>query len=74
MLFTLFDPYVINWELPKGFVVPNFTMYDVSSDLFDHIMHFRQLMTLDIGNNVLICKVFLAILHGQALSWFYRLL
>ena len=49
-------------------------MYDVSSDLFDHIMHFRQLMTLNIGNDVLICKVFLAILHGQALSWFYRLL
>ncbi|RVW20968.1 hypothetical protein CK203_112301 [Vitis vinifera] len=36
-------------------------------------MHYRQLMTLDIGNDVLLCKVFPASLQGQALSWFYRL-
>ena len=36
-------------------------------------MHYRQLMTLDIGNDVLLCKVFAASLQGQALSWFYRL-
>lgn len=73
MLSTSFGPYIINYELPRGFVVPKFTMYDGISDLFDHIMHFRQLMTLDIGNVVLMCKVFLAILHGQALPWFHRL-
>ncbi|RVW60307.1 hypothetical protein CK203_084063 [Vitis vinifera] len=36
-------------------------------------MHYRQLMTLDIGNDVLLCKVFPASLQGQALSWFHRL-
>ena len=28
-------------------------MYDETSDPFDHIMHFRQLMTLNIGNDAL---------------------
>ncbi|RVX09997.1 hypothetical protein CK203_013068 [Vitis vinifera] len=31
------------------------------------------LMTLDIGNDALLCKVFFASLQGQALSWFHRL-
>ncbi|XP_059591682.1 uncharacterized protein LOC132253520 [Vitis vinifera] len=30
-------------------------------------------MTLDIGNDPLLCKVFTASLQGQALSWFHRL-
>ena len=30
-------------------------------------------MTLDIGNDALLWKVFLASLHGQAFSWFHRL-
>ncbi|XP_034699385.1 uncharacterized protein LOC117924780 [Vitis riparia] len=36
-------------------------------------MHYRQLMTLDIGNDMLLCKVFPTSLQGQALSWFHRL-
>ena len=37
-------------------------------------MHYRQLITLDIGNDTLLCKVFPASLQGQAaLSWFHRL-
>lgn len=49
MLSTSFDPHIINYDLPKGFVVPKFTMYDGLSNLFDHLMHFQQIMTLDIG-------------------------
>ena len=37
-------------------------------------MHFRQLMTLDISNDMLLCEVFLASLHGLALSKSHRLL
>ncbi|RVW52933.1 hypothetical protein CK203_072727 [Vitis vinifera] len=44
-----------------------------SSDPFDHIMHYRQLLMLDIGNDALLCKVFPANLQEQALSWFHRL-
>ncbi|XP_034672510.1 uncharacterized protein LOC117904099 [Vitis riparia] len=57
----------------SGFLVPKFSTYDGCSDPFDHIMHYRQLMTLDIGNDPLLCKVFPASLQGQALSWFHRL-
>ena len=53
--------------------MPKFSAYDGSSDLFDHIMHYRQLMTLDIGNDMLLCKVFPVSLQGQALSWFHWL-
>ena len=67
MLSTPFSSHIINCKPPREFLMPR------SSDPFDHIMHYRQLMTLDIGNNVLLCKVFPASLQGQALSWFYHL-
>ena len=53
--------------------MPKFSTYDGSSDPFDYIMHYRQLMTLDIRNDVLLCKVFPPSLQCQALSWFHRL-
>ncbi|RVW14387.1 hypothetical protein CK203_090488 [Vitis vinifera] len=73
MLSTPFYYHIIHYNPPRGFLVPKFSTYDGSSDPFDHIMHYRQLMTLDIGNDALLCKVFLASLQGQALSWFHRL-
>ena len=72
MLSTPFSPHVINYEPSRGFIVPKFMTYNGTSDPFDHIMHFRQLMTLDIGNDALLCKVFPASLYGQAFSWFHR--
>ena len=74
MFSTLFEPHIIKYEPPRGFVVPKFTMYNGTSDPFDHIMHFRNLMTLDIGNDALMCKVFPTSLHDQAMSWFHHLL
>ena len=73
MLSTPFCSHIIHYEPPRGFLVPKFSTYDGSNDPFDHIMHYRQLMTLDIGNDALLCKVFPASLQGQALSWFHRL-
>lgn len=64
MLSTPFDPYIINYKPLGGFVVPKFTMYNKTSNPFDHIMHFKQLMTLNIRNNALLCKVFPANLHS----------
>lgn len=72
MLSMPFSPYIVNYEPLKGFMVPKFSTYDGTNDLFDHIMHYKQLMTLDIGNNALLCKVFPTNLHGYALSWFHR--
>nr|CAN82831.1 hypothetical protein VITISV_005335 [Vitis vinifera] len=74
MLSTPFCSHIIHYEPPRGFLVPKFSTYDGSSDPFNHIMHYRQLMMLDIGNDALLCKVFPASLQGQALSWFHRLL
>ncbi|RVW32027.1 hypothetical protein CK203_104425 [Vitis vinifera] len=73
MLSTPFCSHIIHYESPRGFLVPKFSTYDGSSDPFDHIMHYRQLITLDIGNDPLLCKVFPANLQGQTLSWFHRL-
>lgn len=73
MLSTPFSPCIINYEPPRGFFVLKFSANDGSRDPFDHIMHYRQLMTLDIGNEMLLCKVFPANLQCQALSWFHRL-
>ena len=58
MLSTPFCSHIIHYDPPRGFLVPKFSTYDGSSDPFDHIMHYRQLMTLDIGNDALLCKVF----------------
>lgn len=68
-----FSSHIINYEALREFMVLKFSTYDGTTDLFDHIMHYRQLMTLDIKNDALLCKVFLASLHDQALSWFHRL-
>ena len=48
MLSTPFCSHIIHYEPPKGFLVPKFSTYDGTNDPFDHIMHYRQLMTLDI--------------------------
>ena len=73
MLSTSFGPHIINYEPSRGFIVPKFTMYDGTSDPFDHIIHYKQLMTLDIGNDALLSKVFQANLYSQTLSWFHSL-
>ena len=73
MLSTHFRPYIINYKLLRRFIVLKFTTYNETSDPFDHIMHYRQLMTLDIGNDAFFCKVFPAIMHDQTLSWFHHL-
>lgn len=74
MLSMSFGSHIINYEPSRVFIVPKFTTYDRTSNLFDHIMHYRKLMTLDIGNDALLCKVFPTSVHDQTLSWFHRLL
>ncbi|RVW99603.1 hypothetical protein CK203_021507 [Vitis vinifera] len=73
MLFMSLGPHIIGYEPPKGFLVPEFTMYDGMSDPFNYLLYYRQLMTLDIGNDILLYKVFLSNFHGSTLSWFHQL-
>ena len=58
MLSMPFSPHIINYEPPRGFMVPKLSTYDGTSDPFDYIMHYRQFMILDIENDALLCKVF----------------
>ncbi|KAL6351310.1 hypothetical protein AAG906_035102 [Vitis piasezkii] len=69
MLSTPFSSRIVNYEPPRGFLVPKFSMYDGSSNPFDHIMHYKKLMTLDIGNDGLLCKLLLMIRELSDFRW-----
>ena len=45
-------------------------MYDGTIDHFDH---YHQVITLDIGDNALLCKVFPTNLYSPTLVWFHQL-
>ena len=64
---------ILSQEASLHFAFPNFQMYDGLQDPFDHLMHFRQIMTLHMGNKALLCEVFMSNLASPALSWFHRL-
>ena len=65
--------HILDYEPPRGFVIPLFAMYDGSSDPYDHMLHLNQAMILNTGNDRLLCKVFPASLKGPALAWFHKL-
>ena len=73
MLSSPLSQHILSYEPPRGFVIPSFTMYDGSSDLYDHMLHFNQAMILSARNDRLLCKVFQASLKELTLAWFYKL-
>ena len=73
MLSSPLGQHILSYEPPYGFAIPPFAMYDGSSNLYDHMMHFNQAMILSVGNDHLLCKVFSASLKGPALAWFHKL-
>ena len=64
---------ILSQEAPSHFSLPKFHMYDGLQDPFNHLMNYRQIMTLQMGNNALLCKVFPSSLASPSLSWFHRL-
>ena len=68
MLSSLLGQHILSYKTPRGFAIPPFSMYDGSSDPYDHMLHFNQVMILSAGNDHLLCKVFPAILKGPALA------
>ena len=54
--------------------MPAFTMFDGFNDPYDHMLHYNQAMTLNAGNDHLLCKVFPTSLRGPVLAWFHKLL
>ena len=73
MLSTPLGQHIMDYDPPRGFSIPPFAMYDVSSDLYDHMLHYNHTMILSAGDDRLLCKVFLASLKDPALAWFYKL-
>ena len=58
---------------PRRFSIPKLRIYDGTSDPADHIQHYQHSMTLWVGNESLMCKVFPSSLGDLALKWFSRL-
>ena len=73
MLSTPLGHHILDYDPPRGFFIPPFAMYDGSSDSYDHMLHYHQAMILNVGDDRLLCKVFLASLKGPALAWFHKL-
>ena len=73
MLSSPLGQHTLDYEPPRGFVIPPFAMYDGSSNPYDHMLHFNQAMILNTGDDRLLCKVFLANLKSPALAWFHKL-
>ena len=73
MLSSPLGQHILDYEPPRGFVIPPFAMYDGSSDPYDHMLHFNQAMILNAGDDRLLCKVFPTSLKGPALAWFHKL-
>ena len=51
MLSSPLGQHILDYEPPRGFVIPSFAMYDGSSDPYDHMLHFNQAMILKAGND-----------------------
>ena len=73
MLSTLLGQHILDYNPPRGFSIPPFTMYDGSSDPNDHMLHYNQAMILSAGDDRLLYKVFPASLKGPGLAWFHKL-
>ena len=73
MLSSPLGRHILDYESPHGFVIPAFTMLDDYTDSYNHMLHYNQAMTLNAGNDLLLCKVFPASLRSPTLVWFHKL-
>ena len=69
MLSSPLGQHILNYEPPRGFVMPTFTMFDDFNDPYDHTLHYNQAMTLNTDNDLLLCKVFSTSLREPMLAW-----
>ena len=58
MLSSPLGQHILNYKPPHRFVMPTFTVFDGSNDPYNHMLHYNQVMTLNAGNDRLLCKVF----------------
>ena len=70
MLSSTLGQHILDYEPPHGFIIPAFTTLDGSANPTNHMLHYNQAMTLNVCNDRLLCKVFLASLWGLTLACF----
>ena len=58
MLFSPLGQHILDYEPPRGFVIPTFATFDGYANPYDHMLHYNQAMILNVNNNQLLCKVF----------------
>ena len=68
MLSSPLGQHILSYKPPHSFAIPLFAKYDGSSDLYNHMLHFNQVMILFARNDPLLCKVFQTSLKGPALA------
>ena len=59
MLSSPLGQHILDYEPPRGFVIPDFATFDGSADPYDHMFHYVHAMILNDSNDRLLCKVFL---------------
>ena len=73
MLSSPLGKHILDYEPPREFAIPSFTMFGGSIDPYDHMLNYNQEMLLNASNDWLLCKVFPASLQGPGLVWFHKL-
>ena len=73
MLSSPLGQHILDYEPPRRLAIRTFTTFDGLTNPYDQMLHYNQAMTLNVGNDRLLCKVFPASLRGSALAWFHKL-
>ena len=68
MLSSPLGQHILDYEPPRGFLIPAFSTFDGSIDPYDHMLYYNQAMILNADNDWLLCKVFPTSLRGPALA------
>ena len=56
MLSSPLRQHILDYKLSREFVILAFTMFDGSTDPYDHIHHYNQVMPLNVSNECLIMQ------------------
>ena len=64
---------ITEYQIPRGFNLPNFSKYDGKADPIAHLKDFQQALILWEGDETLYCRMFASSLGRMALSWYHKL-
>ena len=70
MLSSPLGRHILDYGPLRDFFIPTFEGF---TDPYDHMLHYNRAMTLNAGNDLLLCKIFPASLRGLTLIWFHKL-